>query len=87
MIPVYDNNILLINLDVESLTETDEKYRKLLKKQIYWLNRNCEKVYGRAEKLYNNYISEKLPINIRNRCCDFKLLESVCEEYNKKCQK
>lgn len=50
MIPVYDNNILLINLDVESLTETDEKYRKLLKKQIYWLNRNCEKVYGRAEK-------------------------------------
>lgn len=58
MIPVQDNNILIINLDKKALNESEEKYRKLLKKQIYWLNRNHEKVFGRAEKLYNNFIND-----------------------------
>ena len=31
-------------------------------------------------KLYNN---ERLPKNISERCCNFKLLEEKCIEYNK----
>lgn len=82
MIPVQNNNILIINLDKKALNESEEKYRKLLKKQIYWLNRNHEKVFGRAEKLYNNFINDVLPNTIKDRCCNFKLLESKCKEYN-----
>lgn len=82
MIPVQDNNVLIINLDTETLNESEEKYRKLLKKQIYWLNRNSEKVFGRAEKLYKDFINDVLPKNIKDRCCDFRVLEEKCKEYN-----
>ena len=33
-----------IDLDKECLTKSEEKYSKLLKEQIYWLNCNDEKV-------------------------------------------
>ena len=69
-------------MNIRSLNENDEKYRKLLKKQIYWLNRNNEKVYGRAEKLYQNYLNNTLPKNIKDRCCNFKLLENICKKFN-----
>lgn len=82
MIPVQDNNVLIINFDTETLNESEEKYRKLLKKQIYWLNRNSEKVFGRAEKLYNDFINDVLPKNIKDRCCDFRVLEEKYKEYN-----
>ena len=37
----------------------------------------------RIKLLYNLYISNKLPINVKNRCCNFSLLETKCNEYNK----
>lgn len=82
MIPVQDNNVIIINLDNKALSSKEEKYRKLLKKQIYWLNRNNKKVFGRAKKLYNDFTNDKLPKNIKDRCCNFILLEEKCREYN-----
>ena len=54
-----------------------------MKEQIYWLNRNDKKLYDRAWKLYDKYLKGKLPISIAKRCCNFKLLEEICYEYNK----
>ncbi len=82
MVPVTDNNIIKLDLDKACLTKSEEKYTKLLKEQIYWLNRNDEKLYGRSKKLYDKYIAGTLDRNIVERCCNFKLLEEKCKEYN-----
>ena len=60
MLPVTENNIIKLDLDKECLTKSEEKYTKLLKEQIYWLNRNDEKLYGRSKKLYDKYIDGTL---------------------------
>ena len=83
MIPVAKNNVIKIDLDHEALTITEEKYKKLLQQQIFWLNRNCEKIYGRSQKLYTKFLNNTLDSNTYNRCCNFKLLEEKCKEYNK----
>ena len=83
MLPVTENNIIKLDLDKECLTKSEEKYTKLLKEQIYWLNRNDDKLYGRSKKLYDKYINGTLDPNISKRCCNFKLLEEKCKEYNK----
>ena len=82
MLPVTENNIIKLDLNKECLTKSEEKYTKLLKEQIYWLNRNDEKLYGRSKKLYDKYIDGTLDSSIAERCCDFKLLEEKCVEYN-----
>lgn len=82
MIPVTENNIIRLNLDKECLTKSEEKYIKLLKEQLFWLNRNDDKLYGRSKKLYDKYINGTLDLNIAKRCCNFKLLEEKCNEYN-----
>lgn len=84
MIPVTDRNIKKIDLDKEVLNKSEEKYIKLLKEQIFWLNRNDEKLYSRSKKLYDKYINGVLDSNIAQRCCNFILLEEKCIEYNKK---
>lgn len=46
MLPVTENNIIKLDLDKECFTKSEEKYTKLLKEQIYWLNRNDEDYMG-----------------------------------------
>lgn len=84
MLPVSKNNIIKLDLDKVCLTKSEMKYNKLLKEQIYWLNRNDEKLYSKSRKLYNNYINGKLDKSTFERCCNFKLLELKCKEYNNK---
>ena len=83
MLPVTKNNIVKLDLSVKELTKKEEKYNKLLKEQLYWLNRNSDKLFSRSKKLYEKYLNGTLDISIAKRCCNFKLLEEKCEEYNK----
>ena len=83
MIPVKKNNYQLINLDEEALTISEIKYQKLLKEQLSWLNKNYFQVKDKSLKLYTLYNNGKLPTNIKDRCCNFKLLEKKCNEYFK----
>lgn len=82
MLPVTENNIIKLDLNKECLTESEEKYTKLLKEQLFWLNRNHDKLYGRSKKLYDKFMDGTLNENIAKRCCNFKLLEEKCKEYN-----
>lgn len=82
MIPVTENNIIKLDLDKTCVTKSEEKYIKLLKEQLFWLNRNSDKLYGRSKKLYDKYVDGSLVPNIAKRCCNFKLLEEKCDEYN-----
>ena len=83
MIPVKENNIVEIDLNKKYMNQDKEKYNKLLKEQLNWLNHNKNKVIGRAEKLCSKYNNGTLNKAIFNRCCNFKLLEQKCEEYSK----
>ena len=84
MLPVTENNIIRLDLNKDSLTISEEKYTKLLRKQLYWLSRNSEKLYNRSKKLYDKYMAGTLDNSIAKRCCNFKLLEEKCEKFNKK---
>jgi len=67
----------------KTFTKSDKQYQELLKDQLTWLNENHIEVKNKSHKLYNLYLSNKLSENIKNRCCNFKLLEEKCDEYNK----
>ena len=82
MIPVKEENYQLIDLDKETLTKLEMKYQKLLKEQLAWLNQNYIQVKNKSFKLYDLYNKGKLSDNIKSRCCNFKLLEEKCIEYN-----
>ena len=82
MLPVTDKNIIKLDLDKVCFTKEEEKYTKMLKEQIFWLNRHDDKLYGRSKKLYDKYNDGTLNQNIAQRCCDFKLLEEKCIEYS-----
>jgi len=83
MIPVSENNYSLVDLNKETLTIAELKYQKLLREQLDWLNANYKQVKNKSFKLYQLYSNGKLPENIKVRCCNFKLLEKKCVEYNK----
>ena len=83
MIPVNENNYSLVDLNKETLTIAELKYQKLLREQLDWLNANYKQIKNKSFKLYKLYSNGKLPENIKVRCCNFKLLEKKCAEYNK----
>ena len=85
MIPVQKQQYTYIDLNKKVVNKKEEKYQKLLKEQIYWLNRNQEKLRQKAKKLYNKYSNNTLNNNMMARCCNYKILEKQCKEYNRKC--
>ena len=82
MLPVTNKNVIKIDLEQENITKSEEKYLKLLKEQLYWLNRHKDKLYDRSKKLYDKYLNKTLDVNIAKRCCNFNLLEEKCYKYN-----
>lgn len=81
MIPVKSNNITVLDLDKEMFEFY--KYSNLLKLQLYYLRENDAQLFRHSKQLYNRYLNNNLPKNIYDRCCNFKLLEEKCEEFNK----
>lgn len=82
MIPVTERNYFILDLNKETLTMSESKYQKLLREQLNWLNSNYYQVKNKSFRLYTLYNNNKLPKNIKERCCNFKLLEEKCVEYN-----
>ena len=83
MIPVTESNYTLVDLNKETLTISELKYQRLLKEQLNWLNQNYNNLKNKSFKLYELYNNGRLPKNVMERCCNFKLLEEKCVEYNK----
>ena len=81
-IQVMKENYELFNLNEIPLTTAELKRKNLLKIQLFWLNKNIKSVKWKALKLYEKYKTDKLPEQIKTRCCNFLLLEEKCKEYN-----
>lgn len=85
-----NNMIPLVNgtyskIKINSLT--DKKYKTLLGKQLNWIVVNQNIIIKRAKDLHNKMIADnstlnKFEIRVKSRCCDFLLLEGICDKYN-----
>ncbi len=80
MIPVLERNIKYIN--IQELFLSKDEYQILLRKQHRWLNRHTYLILKKSIHLYELYTVNKLPKKLADRCCNFKLLEEKCMEYN-----
>lgn len=72
----------LMDLKRKTLNIEELKYQQLLIEQLNWLNSNYYQVKNKSYKLYQLYNKGRLPENIKERCCNFRLLEEKCMEYN-----
>jgi len=83
MVPVTNKNYVLFDLNKKCENENEVFRLQLLKNQLRWMTANKKEIYKKSKLLYDLYKTDKLPNNVRNRCCDFSLLEEKCNEYNK----
>lgn len=82
MIPVKDENYTEFNLNKKANNKKELFRIELLTNQLRWLTAHKKEIYQKSKLLYNLYINDKLPINVKDRCCNFVLLEKKCKEYN-----
>ena len=75
-------NYEVIDLNRKITNKKDLQYHELLKNQYVWLNEHKKEIKNRATNLYTKYIYNKIPENIKNRCCNFPVLEEACFKYN-----
>ena len=83
MIPVTDKNYIEFDLNKKTNNKTEMNRIRLLNNQLRWLTSNKKNVYSKSKLLYDLYNKNKLPESVKNRCCNFPLLEEKCKEYNK----
>ncbi|MCH5196175.1 MAG: type III toxin-antitoxin system ToxN/AbiQ family toxin [Oscillospiraceae bacterium] len=82
MIPVDESVLIPFNLE-KAKNDTPEiiHYKKMVKKQLNWCQKNQNSIVSKANKLY--YLVTETPekyIYLTRRCCDFKKLEAVLEK-------
>lgn len=82
MIPVSPNNYEIIDINKVPENINELKRQQLLKDQLLWLNKNYNRIIIKALKLYDLYTCGRLVKRIKDRCCNFPLLEEKCKEYN-----
>lgn len=83
MIPVFKNNYA--EFDLNKKTKIKSEYLKIIlyRKQLRWLTQNRKEIYFKAKLLYKRYVNNELISSVEERCCNFKLLEEKCMEYNR----
>lgn len=77
MIPAIDDAI--IKIDFNNLS--DFRYKLLLINQLKFLDENDVNIINKAIKLYNSFKQNKLRDEVKNRCCNFTLLEEKSKQY------
>nr|MBP3258726.1 type III toxin-antitoxin system ToxN/AbiQ family toxin [Bacilli bacterium] len=84
MIPVFEGNYKTIDIEKNIITTAKErrKYYRMQAEELMWISEHSTKIINQAIKLYFKYKENKLPDIIKNRCCNFQLLEEKCREYN-----
>ena len=84
-IPIKGNEIRLLDIDAlkNSSNTSDRKYGTLCEDQLIWCDNNFEVIEKNFKKLYSLYVNNKLPESLKERCCNFSLLEEKSLDYHK----
>ena len=81
MIQVTNENY--VEFDLNKKATNKEKFRiELMQNQLRLLINNKKEIYTKSKLLYNLYKNNKLPDNVKERCCNFPLLEEKCIKYS-----
>lgn len=83
MIPVTNNNYEEFDLNAKPKSNSEKFRVELMTNQLRWLTTHKKEIYSKSKLLYNLYKYNKLPINVKKRCCNYLLLEEKCRKYNK----
>lgn len=78
MLPVHKD--ALIEFDIAA--EKDEKYRRLLERQVSLCNRMKADILNHAQMTYFDVVTNKNKFLV-SISCDFRKLEKACKAYNK----
>lgn len=82
MIPSVEGKLSKIDIsNYPSLPIDEQEYRHLLRNQNLWVNRNSARIISNAKKLHSLYCKGKLRGKLKDRCCNFPVLEKACIEY------
>lgn len=78
------NNMILT--PIECITEvlptiTDEEYKTLVKGQTTFINNHKKDLFTKIRYFTLQYDKGNLPEKVKERCCDFRLLEEKCHDY------
>lgn len=82
MIPIRKENYSDFDISKLPSDENEKKRILLLRTQFRWLNKNKNFIYDKARCLYVSYKKERLPKRVVERCCNFPMLETKCQEYS-----
>ena len=74
MIPVKDKELIKFNINEEK-----DSYKQILISQYHFCNKHISEIKYKAEETYKK--SQKNSF-FKKVCCNFKLLEEKCAEYN-----
>ena len=83
MIPVTKKNYTLFDLNKKTSDSKEKKHIELMRNQMIWLSKHKIKLYNQSKILYELYLNNELPYDMKARCCNFPLLEEKCRDYNK----
>lgn len=71
MMPIPQN--YLHEIDIKNIR--DSKYKRMLFKQLNWIQKNSQRINNRARCLYYLVSHGNANADLINRCCNFELLE------------
>lgn len=76
----------MIPTPIECITEvlptiTDEEYKTLVKDQTTFINNHKKNLFTKIKYFTLQYDKGNLPEKVKERCCDFRLLEEKCHDY------
>lgn len=76
MIPVKEEQLVDFDINKENA-----KYKQILISQYHFCNKHINEIKERAKTTYQKSLKNSF---LKKICCNFKLLEEKCEEYNNK---
>ena len=82
MIPVTSKNYIEFDLNKRTTDKKEMLRIELLRNQLRFLTLNRKEVNRKSKLLYSLYKNNKLPKNVRDRCCNFPLLEEKCRNFS-----
>lgn len=85
-IPIPKEKLEFIDIFLlkKSAKKEEKLYGTLCTSQLIWCNDHQQLIKKKFEKLYVFFKENRLPSNIKSRCCDFSLLEEKLDFYLKK---
>ncbi len=84
MIPVEEKQLIKVNLKSDKNDSAREKhYKQLCIDELNWCRKNADIIINKANCLYRLCMEEP-NYKGKNRCLDFKRLETECDKYNAK---